>query len=93
MPLDRKRPKINYLRRLKPFPNPAQNELFLENFKEAQSIQTLTVNTIDGKQLLPQFIADQNKVTIKLMDIKPGIYFLEINTITGKRFYSKFIKE
>ena len=84
---------ITYQKRLKPFPNPAQNELFLENFKETQSIKELTLITVDGKQKTPQFISDQNKVTIKLTDLKPGIYFLEISTIDGKRFYSKFTKE
>lgn len=72
------------------FPNPTQNN-FTVKLEERQS-GSISVNSVDGKQLLSTDFEKQIEVNVNVAELPSGIYFVNIN-VDGKITTRKVIKK
>jgi len=66
------------------YPNPTQNNLFIES---QQQIESIAIYTLQG-----QLIKKSSKSNIDVSQLDAGLYFVQV-TIEGKTIIKKFIKE
>ncbi len=76
--------------RIKLYPLPAKEFVFLENLP---AWQTMRLFDLQGKQLWSDKRGGQDTYTLNVGHLKAGIYFLEINAIDGKVYSAKVIIE
>jgi hypothetical protein len=72
------------------FPNPTQNN-FTVKLEERQS-GSISVNSVDGKQLLSIHFEKQIEVNVNVSELPAGIYFVNIN-VDGEITTRKVIKK
>lgn len=61
---------------VKVFPNPAINQVSIVS---ANTIQSITLTTMSGRQIMNTTYGAQNEVNIDLSHVLKGIYFLQVN--------------
>lgn len=84
---------VNFIeeKQISVYPNPATNELQIENFVLKDGDEIEIVNVI-GQTILSKTISSSNENTIDVSKITNGIYFLKI--ISGNEtFVTKFVKD
>ena len=76
----------------KVFPNPAQNEVFINFFNESSSETVISLVDINGQVLIQETKPQAGLLSARfsLQGIKPGLYFVKINT-EKKSFVKKII--
>ena len=73
------------------YPNPAKEKICIES--KQHKLQSLTILTLDGKQISSQAIDNQEKVFIDISDYASGMYFLRLVDTNGNISYLKYCKE
>jgi|GEM_PF-4335707 len=75
------------------FPNPTNNELFI-NFSNENQSGILTITTVTGKQVIRKLFHTNAENTIKIntTDLQKGIYFLHIEDCKGTVSMCKWVK-
>ncbi|MCX7728031.1 MAG: T9SS type A sorting domain-containing protein [Bacteroidia bacterium] len=73
------------------FPNPTQNEIFVQFFHSSDA-HTITVTNITGEKLLTHF-ATYALEKIDVSYLPAGIYFIDITNSNGNTFITRFIKK
>jgi len=71
------------------YPNPATNEL---NIESPEAIELLSIQDLQGRDVLQIKPANQNKVTMPVSQLTPGVYLVKIQT-AGGTIISKLIKK
>ena len=74
------------------YPNPATSYVILDSLSTIDEWSTLTVLSLGGKIYFTQNITGQNKVTIPVGSLLPGMYILRLNRNVGYPLYKRFIK-
>ncbi len=80
-PLTTAVPNIDFKKRLMVYPNPATNELFIENASAGSSIKIFNVL---GQQVYNSIVIE-DKQQIRLNNFIPGTYLLQIVELNGNR--------
>ena len=71
------------------FPQPADNNLFVNNFEG--SINSIALISINGGRILPDYSLDHNQIILQTQKIPAGFYVLEIVNASGLMFRSNCI--
>lgn len=77
---------------IKVYPNPTENYLKIESFKEIPLASNLSIYDINGKRLINQKTDDTHLNTINVSHLATGIYILELE-IQGNKYHTKIIKK
>lgn len=72
-------------------PNPANNQITLQGVDVAE-IATVTLYTIDGKQVLSQRYSNQDRISIDVAALQSGIYLMELSS-KNQSITKKLIKQ
>lgn len=75
------------------FPNPAQNQLFVNTSLDVKSIEVLNSN---GQRMSIRWNAQENNqtqlISVDLTSLNSGIYSIEMKTVDGQTFVRRFMK-
>jgi hypothetical protein len=69
------------------YPNPATTQLTIESWKE---IRNVTIHAISGQTIISLNTIESS--TIEILELPPGLYFLDANFLDGSRWAGKFIR-
>jgi hypothetical protein len=72
------------------FPNPASNELRIEN--AALKIEGIEVYDVFGKELFSQISNLKSQISVDTSQLSPGIYFVTITNSEQRKLTKKFVK-
>lgn len=83
------------LAQLRIYPNPASDEIFIENLEEYANLTSLKLFSVTGQEVLSISLKDHmNKKKINIDHLSPGIYFLQvIADAKSSIFNQKIIKQ
>jgi len=81
--------EIGFTDRIQMYPNPALNQLNLNNIKE---VDRILVSTITGREVIERSLNDNNYI-LDLSNLKAGIYFMQFYSKEGETGTLKFIKQ
>jgi hypothetical protein len=73
------------------YPNPAASVLKIKNANKLANF-SLTVSSVDGKQLIENDYKSETDIDLNISDLKPGVYFLTM-TQGSEKSVMKFIRE
>lgn len=76
---------------VKPFPNPAKDELYVQIFNSRPS-HHIVITDITGKELL-SYSTEYSLEKVNISALSPGVYFLIIKNNKNDIYVTKFIKE
>ncbi|MCF6185333.1 MAG: T9SS type A sorting domain-containing protein, partial [Bacteroidales bacterium] len=71
------------------YPNPARNILYLETTGEIKKVEIYNI----AGQLIKQKVILGNHTSVKIFELKTGLYFLKITDNKGNCSFIKFIKQ
>jgi hypothetical protein len=68
------------------YPNPASKELFVSSTGSSTAIESIFIADLSGRVIAsPVVTRGQNKQTINVANLLPGLYLLEINATDGTK--------
>ncbi|MGG7036551.1 MAG: T9SS type A sorting domain-containing protein [Flavobacterium sp.] len=74
------------------FPNPAKNEIFIQNDSET-FLSKAKIFDLTGKLLSVKFIENGNNPRITISGLARGLYMLTVEDLNGNQYSSKIIIE
>ena len=75
------------------YPNPATNQLTIDSLSASDGWQDLVIMGMDGRQEIgPIALNGQEKITVDIATLAPGIHFVALYRINGSPQYFKFVK-
>ncbi len=75
------------------FPNPANNSIQISLQNTAETMDSISITDISGKNIRNLKSIQSNQLTIDVSELAKGIYFVEIITQNGLKQTKKIIKE
>ena len=80
-------------KKLKLYPNPSRNSLFIELDQSEKMIGDISIWSIEGKEVLPKSLNfNDNTAILEISNLDRGIYILKLNTLNGG-YFNRFVKE
>ncbi len=76
------------------YPNPARNNVYVENSTAFSGNVKIVINDVTGKMYNPQYKkSDSNRISVDISSLPAGMYFLQITEGNGNLHTQKIVKQ
>jgi glucuronoarabinoxylan endo-1,4-beta-xylanase len=75
------------------YPNPAQDQIFINLKSSSQGLSSIVVFDMIGQQVLSMTEAPRNQIQLNIASLPSGIYLLKVTDTQSKIRQTKFIIE